>query len=110
MLALDGLIGAFAIGALSAAFVLEPVLDNAEGDTHRDGRHGRLPGLDIVLVGLLVEAVALGGWTLSRGWAAARRRARHVRDRRRRSTTRRSPTGTYAECGLLDIGWPSRRC
>ena len=106
MLLLDGLIGAFAIGALSAAFVLEPVLDNAEGDTVAMAVTVAFPVCDIVLIGLLVEAVALGGWRLSRGWLllAAGLVMFMVADA---IYYVQLAEGTYAELGLLDNGWPA---
>jgi len=105
MLALDGLIGAFALGALSAAFVLEPVLDNAEGDTLAMAVTVAFPVFDILLIGLLVETLALGGWTLSRGWLllAAGLLTFAISDGIYYAQV---AAGTYAEWGLLDNGWP----
>jgi two-component system, cell cycle response regulator len=105
MLALDGLIGAFAVGALSAAFVLEPVLDNAAGTTVAMAVTVAFPVWDIVLIGLLVEAVALGGWALTRGWLllAAGLVTFAVADGIYYAQVAQ---GTYAEWGMLDNGWP----
>lgn len=106
MLMLDGLIGAFAVGALSAAFVLEPVLDNAEGATVAMAITVAFPVCDIVLIGLLVEAVALGGWALSRGWLllAAGLVTFAVADGIYYAQVAEA---TYVEWGLLDNAWPA---
>jgi diguanylate cyclase (GGDEF)-like protein len=106
MLVLDGLIGAFAAGAVSAAFVLEPVLDNADGDTLAMAVTIAFPVCDIVLIGLLVEVVALGGWALSRGWLlfAAGLVAFAIADA---IYYVQIAEGTYAEWSQLDNGWPA---
>jgi two-component system cell cycle response regulator len=105
MLALDGLIGVFAVGALSAAFVLEPVLDNPAGDTVAMAVTVAFPVCDIVLIGLVVQTVALGGWTLSRGWLllVAGLVTFAVADG---IYYAQIAEGTYAEWGLLDNAWP----
>ena len=69
MLAVDGVIGAFAIAAISAAFVIEPVLENLDDSTATLLVTLAYPVCDIVLIAVLVEAVALGGWVLPRAWA-----------------------------------------
>ena len=104
LLALDGLIAALAIAALSAAFVLEPVLDSASGSTAALAVTVAYPVCDIVLVALLVEAAALGGWVLSRGWAllVAGLTAFAVTDGIYYAQV---ADGTYADGGLLDLGW-----
>ena len=104
MLALDGLIGACAIAALSAALVLEPVLDAATGSATAMAVTVAYPVLDIVLVALLVEAVALGGWVLTRAWAllAAGLLAFALTDA---VYYAQISAGTYVEGGYLDLGW-----
>lgn len=104
MLALDGFIGACAIAALSAALVLEPVLDTAEGTATAMAVTIAYPVADIVLVGLLVEAVALGGWTLSRGWAllTAGLIVFAITDG---VYYGQIAAGTYVDSGLVDLGW-----
>ena len=104
MLALDGVIGACAIAGLSAAFVLEPVLASATGSVTTMVVTIAYPVLDIVLVALLVEAVALGGWVLSRSWAllTAGLLAFALTDG---IYYAQIAAGTYLDSGYLDIGW-----
>jgi two-component system, cell cycle response regulator len=104
LLALDGLIAALAVAALSSAFVLEPVLDSAAGSRVALAVTVAYPVCDVVLVGLLVEGAALGGWVLSRGWAllAAGLTAFAVTDG---IYYVQVAGGTYAEGGVLDLGW-----
>ena len=104
MLALDGFIGACAISALSAALVLEPVLDTATGTATAMAITVAYPVLDIVLVALIVEAVALGGWILSRGWAmlAAGLMLFAIADGVYYAQV---ATDTYSQGGPVDLGW-----
>jgi hypothetical protein len=104
MLALDGMIAAFAVSAVSAALVLEPVIAGASGTTAAMAVTIAYPICDIVLVGVLVEAVALGGWVLSRGWAllAAGLAAFAVMEGIYYAQVAQ---GAYVESGILDVGW-----
>jgi two-component system, cell cycle response regulator len=104
MLALDGVIGACAIAGLCAAFVLEPVLDTASGSLTAMAVTIAYPVLDIVLVALLVEAVALGGWVLSRSWAllTAGLLVFGLTDAIYYAQV---AAGTYVDSGYLDVGW-----
>jgi two-component system cell cycle response regulator len=104
LLALDGLIGACALASVSAAFVIEPMLDNAAGSTIAMVVTVAYPVCDIVLVGVLVEAVALGGWVLPRAWAllAAGLVAFALADGIYYAQV---AADTYVENGLLDAGW-----
>jgi diguanylate cyclase (GGDEF)-like protein len=104
MLALDGLIGAFAVAALSAALVLEPVIENATGSATAMAVTIAYPVYDIVLIAVLVEAIALGGWVLNRGWAVltAGLVAFAITDS---FYYAQIAQGTYVEGGILDNGW-----
>ncbi len=104
MLALDGVIGACAIAGVCAAFVLEPVLESATGTLTEKIVTIAYPVLDIVLLALVVEAVALGGWVLSRAWAilAAGLLAFALTDAIYYAQV---AAGTYVDSGYLDIGW-----
>ena len=104
MLALDGVIGACAIAGACAAFVLEPVLETATGTLTEKVVTIAYPVLDIVLLALVVEAIALGGWVLSRSWAllAAGLLVFALTDAIYYAQV---AAGTYVDSGYLDIGW-----
>src|SRR5215218_2642810 len=104
MLALDGMIGACTVAALSAALVLEPVIDNASGTAVAMAVTIAYPVYDIVLIAVLVEAIALGGWVLDRAWGVltAGLVAFAVADS---IYYARVAEGIYAEGGVLDVGW-----
>jgi two-component system, cell cycle response regulator len=64
----DGVIAALAVAALSAALVLEPVLDNVEGQAAAVATNLAYPLGDLVMLGLIVGALAGTGWRLDRTW------------------------------------------
>jgi two-component system, cell cycle response regulator len=64
----DALAAALATGALSAAVVLQPVIANATGGGLAIATNIAYPLCDLLLLGLIVGATALGNWRLSRTW------------------------------------------
>ena len=64
----DGLIAALAVCSLSAALVLDPVLENVEGQALAVATNLAYPLGDLVLLGLIVGALASTGWRLDRTW------------------------------------------
>ena len=64
----DALAAALAAGALSAAVVVKPVLAGAEGGALAIATNLAYPVFDMLLLGLIVGATALGNWRLSRTW------------------------------------------
>jgi two-component system, cell cycle response regulator len=67
-LAADALAAALAIGAVSAALVVQPVLATAQGGPLGVATNLAYPLTDLLLLGVLVGAIALGGWRLVRTW------------------------------------------
>lgn len=68
VLVADALSAALAVGAVSAAVVLQPVLANAKGGTLAVATNLAYPIVDLLLLGLIVGATALGRWRLQRTW------------------------------------------
>src|SRR5579859_3614196 len=64
----DAMAAALAVGGLSAALVVQPVLAHASGGTLSVATNLAYPLVDLVLLGLIVGAVAVGGWRLQRLW------------------------------------------
>src|SRR5919198_4627708 len=64
----DGLTGALAAGALSAAVVLQTVLDTVGGDTLGVATNLAYPIGDLILLAVVVAAFALRGWRADRTW------------------------------------------
>ncbi len=67
-LIVDALAAALAVGAVSAAVVLEPVLVHSSGNTMAVATNLAYPLVDMLLVGLIVGATALGDWRLQPTW------------------------------------------
>src|SRR5205823_10538063 len=67
-LAADALAAALAVAALSAAIVIHPVLANATGGTLAIATNLAYPVVDLLLLGLIVGATALGHWRMQRTW------------------------------------------
>jgi diguanylate cyclase len=65
----DGAIGAFAVLAVGAAFVVEPLRDAAKGSFVSVAVNLAYPLADMVLIALVVGSMALTGWRLGRGWS-----------------------------------------
>jgi two-component system, cell cycle response regulator len=68
---LDGIIAASATAALSAAIVVQAVLETSGHGTRTEvATKLAYPIGDLLLLGLIVGALALGGWRLDRVWAS----------------------------------------
>ncbi len=68
-LAADSAAATLAVGALGAALVVQPVVAHADGGALAVATNLAYPILDLVLLGLIVGATALGNWRLNRTWA-----------------------------------------
>jgi diguanylate cyclase (GGDEF)-like protein len=64
----DAVAASLAVGALSAAVVVNPVLTHATGGALAVATNLAYPLVDLALLGLIVGATALGGWRLQRTW------------------------------------------
>jgi two-component system, cell cycle response regulator len=100
----DGLAAALAVGAVSAALVLEPVLRHASGRPLEVITNLAYPVTDIVLIGACVAVVGLRGWRLDRTWALIGGGALvfWVADSLYLVET---ALGTYTPGGVFDEGW-----
>lgn len=67
-LVVDALAAALAVAAISAAVVIHPVLAHAQGGTLAVATNLAYPVFDLLLLGLIVGATALGRWRLHRTW------------------------------------------
>jgi diguanylate cyclase (GGDEF)-like protein len=64
----DAMAAALAVAAISAAVVIHPVLSHAEGGTLAVATNLAYPVVDLLLLGVIVGATALGRWRLDRTW------------------------------------------
>lgn len=67
-LAADSAAAVLAAGAVGAALVLEPVFAHSDGGTLAVATNLAYPIWDLLLLGLIVGATALGNWRLHRTW------------------------------------------
>ncbi|MDX6698377.1 MAG: hypothetical protein QOE65_1774 [Solirubrobacteraceae bacterium] len=101
---LDGIVGALAIAAVGATFVIQPVLDATHGSVAVVVTNLAYPLGDLLLVTVIVAMLSLTGWRsrplvlLAAGFAIA-----SVADSIFLVQTAR---GGYVEGGLLDTIWP----
>ena len=65
----DGLTAALAAGAMSAAVVLQAVLDNVGGSALGVATNLAYPFGDLILLAVVITSFALRGWRLDRTWA-----------------------------------------
>jgi two-component system, cell cycle response regulator len=100
----DGLAAALAVGAASAAFVLEEVLRHASGRSLEVITNLAYPVTDLVLLGACVAVVALRGWRIDRTWGllGAGIVVFWVADSLYLVET---ALGTYTPGGVFDEGW-----
>jgi two-component system cell cycle response regulator len=100
----DGLAGALAVGAVSAAFVLDEVLRHTSGHPLEVITNLAYPVTDLVLLGACVAVIALRGWRADRTWAliAGGVLVFWVADSLYLVET---ALGTYTPGGVFDIGW-----
>ena len=101
---LDGLIGALATGALSAAVVFDAVRETVGGDAAAVATNLAYPLGDMVLLGAIVGAMAAGRSRLSRTWLCfgAGIAIFTVTDS---TYLVQVAGGTYLEGTMLDLGW-----
>ena len=67
-LAADSAAATLAVGALGAALVVQPVVAHADGGGLAVATNLAYPIFDLLLLGLIVGATALGNWRLNRTW------------------------------------------
>jgi two-component system, cell cycle response regulator len=67
-LAADSAAATLAAGALGAALVVQPVVAHADGGGLAVATNLAYPIFDLLLLGLIVGATALGNWRLNRTW------------------------------------------
>jgi diguanylate cyclase len=67
-LLVDGLLAALALATVSAAFLINPMIDAGGGDTAAVAVTASYQGLDVVLLGMVVAVCALTGWRPGRAW------------------------------------------
>jgi diguanylate cyclase (GGDEF)-like protein len=67
-LAADACAAALAVASVSAAVVIEPILAHADGGILATVTNLAYPVVDLLLLGLIVGATALGNWRLERTW------------------------------------------
>ncbi|MFL6067004.1 MAG: HD domain-containing phosphohydrolase [Gaiellaceae bacterium] len=101
---LDGVIGAFAIGAVGTAIILPAVIDTLGGSTASVATNLAYPLADLILVALVVWALAVTGWRPGRTWGllAAGLLVFAVSDC---LYLYHSATGSYVEGSVTDLGW-----
>jgi diguanylate cyclase (GGDEF)-like protein len=65
---LDGAIAGLTVGALGAALVFHPVLESTGGAVAAVATNLAYPLGDVILLALIVSALCLSGWRVSRAW------------------------------------------
>jgi diguanylate cyclase (GGDEF)-like protein len=100
----DGLAAALAVGAVSAAFVLEEVLRHTSGHPLEVITNLAYPVTDLVLIGACVAVIGLRGWRIDRTWALIGTGVLvfWVADSLYLVET---ALGTYTPGGVFDVGW-----
>jgi diguanylate cyclase (GGDEF)-like protein len=67
-LLVDGLLAALALATVSAAFLVEPMIDAGGGDAAAVAVTASYQAFDVVLLGMVVAVCALTGWRPGRSW------------------------------------------
>jgi two-component system, cell cycle response regulator len=100
----DGLAAALAVGAVSAAFVLDEVLRHTSGRPMEVITNLAYPVTDLVLIGACVAVVGLRGWRIDRTWALIGGGVLvfWIADSLYLVET---ALGTYVPGGVFDLGW-----
>ena len=100
----DGVTGAFAVGAVSAAFVLDEVLRHATGSELSVITNLAYPVTDLIMLGGCITLLALGDWRLDRTWAifGAGIIVFWISDS---VYLVQNSLGTYVNGGPFDMGW-----
>jgi len=101
---LDGLIAALAVASVSAAFVLQVIIDAPHDGLVQTITNFAYPVGDLLLLALVLEAGALNGWRFERSWAylAAGFASFAVTDG---VFLYQIAHGTYVPSGIVDVGW-----
>jgi two-component system, cell cycle response regulator len=101
---MDGLCAAFAVGAVGAALVFEPVANAAQGRPLAVATNLAYPIFDLVMVAMIVAVMTLRGWRFDRTFAllGAGVIAFWVADSVYLVQT---ANGTYTTGGPYDAGW-----
>ena len=101
---LDGIIGAFAVGAIGTAIVLQAVLGTIGGSTAAVATNLAYPLADVTLIALVVWTLAVTGWRPGRIWGflATGLLVFAVSDCLYLYDT---ATGTYFDGSVTDLGW-----
>jgi two-component system cell cycle response regulator len=104
-LALDGIIGALALAAVTCALVFGVVLDATGGSPASVATNLAYPLADVLLLAIVVAVLGLTGWRPGRAWAwlAAGLAVFAVTDS---VYLYQVAVGTYVEWTLVDLGWP----
>ncbi len=103
---LDGMVAGFAIAAVGAAILLEPIISTTGGATAAVVTDLAYPVGDLLLLALVVGAFALAGWRPGRAWAliGAGLGTAAIADGLFVYTNAK---GIYAEGSILDALWPA---
>ncbi len=101
----DGIVAGLTVSAVAAALVFDAILQATHGNTVSVAVNLAYPIGDTVLLALVVAAVGLSGWRVSRSWAlaAAGCAVFAVTDS---IYLYQVNAGTYDQFGLMNIGWP----
>ncbi len=101
----DGIVAGLTVSAAAAALVFDAILHATHGDAVAVAVNLAYPIGDTVLLALVVAAVGLSGWRVSRSWAlaAAGCVVFAVTDG---IYLYQVNAGTYDAFGLMNIGWP----
>jgi diguanylate cyclase (GGDEF)-like protein len=66
---IDGLLGGLALGAIAAAFLVEPIVESSGGDLRAVATSLAYPLGDLLLLCVVLTLLASTGWTPGRHWA-----------------------------------------
>jgi two-component system, cell cycle response regulator len=102
---LDGIIGALAVASVGAALIFGVVVAGTGGAPLTVATNLAYPLSDLLLLGLIVVALTLTGWTLRGGWVliGIGLAVFAVVDS---VYLYQAAKGTYVADRLLDVGWP----
>jgi signal transduction histidine kinase len=104
-LALDGLIAALAVAAVSSAVVVQAVLEGSAHSSRAEAATNlAYPLCDLLMLGLVIGALALSGWRLERVWVllASGLAVFTVTDG---LFLYKIANGTYSVGTIIDAGW-----
>ena len=105
-LAVDGLIGALAVGSVATAVVFDRVASTDAGSLLGTLTNLTYPIADMLLIALVAGTVALSGWRVDRAWAYLAL-GFVVFGASDSLYLFQVAAGTYTEGSLTDLGWPA---